>query len=196
VSRLIGVIIVIGSATAVAGPSGRVVRVERVSGGSQIAPRLCEIRGDTGTCVGEQPRAGQMVLVIDDSHVVAEVEVIEVASFVARCANLWTVKTRARRGAAADAEGIGVIDASIDPSRARVIDKTHTPPSPSGDGDEVWRAIDRDGDGTADVLFTRYPCDRAGTPVTGAAAYCIDIWSRGGARMTRTAQLNFSQCTP
>lgn len=192
---------VLGSATAIAGPSGRpsgrVIRVERVGGGSQVAPRLCEVRGDTGTCVGDQPTAGQRVVVIDERHVVAEVQIVEAASFVTSCANLWTVKTRAVRGATADSEGIGVIDPGLNPARARVLDKNHLPASPSGlSGDEVWRAIDRDGDGTADILITRYSCDSAGKPVTGGGTSCIDVWARLSGRMTRTTQLNFAQCNP
>jgi hypothetical protein len=197
VSRRIGVLFVIWSATAMAGPSGRVIRVERVGGGSTLAPRLCEVRGDTGTCVGEQPKAGQTVVVLDEQHVVAEVQIVEAAGFTASCADVWRVKTRPVRGVASDGEGIGVIDPGINPSRARVFDKNHLPPSPSGlAGDEVWRAIDRDGDGTADILITRYSCDSTGKPVTGGGTSCIDVWSRVGAKMIRTTQLNFAQCTP
>jgi hypothetical protein len=68
------------------------------------------------------------------------------------------------------------------------------PPSPSGSADdEVWRAVDRDGDGAADILLTRYSCDAAGRPSTGGT-YCIDVWARTGARMMRTAQINFALC--
>jgi len=197
VSRVLGAVFVLWSATAFAGPRGRVVRVERTDAGTKVAPRLCEVRGDGGTCVGEQPTTGQTVVLLDEQHTVAEVEVIESASLVSSCANLWTVKTRAIRGIAAGGEGIGVIDPGLIPNRARVLDKNHMPASPSGlSGDEVWRAIDRDGDGTADILITRYNCDSAGKPVTNGANYCIDIWARIGVKMTRTTQLNLAQCSP
>lgn len=187
---------VLASTTALAGPRGRVLRVERV-GGAQVAPRLCEVRSDTGTCVGDPPTAGQRVAVFDDRRVVAELEVVEAASLVTSCASLWTVKTRAVHGARADGEGIGVIDPGLDPARARLLDKDHLPASPSGlSGDEVWRAIDRDGDGTADILITRYSCDGAGKPVSGGGTSCIDVWARLGARMIRTTQLNLAQCNP
>jgi hypothetical protein len=198
VLRLAGLAIALWSASAVAGPSGRVVRIERVAGGSHVAPRLCEIRGDSGTCVGDEPRVGQTLFVLDERHVVAEAQIIEAANVVTTCPNLWTIKTRAVRGATAGAaasDGIGVIDPAINPSRARVLDKNHLPSSPSGaSGEEVWRAIDRDGDGAADVLITRYNCDAAGRPMTGGSTYCIDVWARLGLRMTRTTQLNFAQC--
>jgi len=197
VSRVLGAVFVFWSATALAGPHGRVVRVERADLGAKVAPRLCEVRGDSGTCVGEEPKNGQTVVVLDEQHAMAEVEIDSAASLVSSCANLWTVKTRAIRGIATDNDGIGVIDPSLDPSRARMLDKHHLPASPSGlSGDEVWRAIDRDGDGTADILITRYNCDRAGRLVTNGANYCIDVWARLGAKMTRTTQLNLAQCSP
>jgi hypothetical protein len=196
VSRLLGVVLVLGSVTAMAGPRGRVIRVERAEGGAAVAPRLCDVRGDTGTCVGEEPQPGQTVLVFDERHVVAEVQIVEAATLMASCANVWTVKTRALRGVTVDGEGIGVIDPGVNPGRARVLDKHHLPASPSGlPGDEVWRGIDRDGDGAADILVTRYSCTPSGAPLPGGATYCIDVWARAGARMIRTTQLNFAQCS-
>jgi hypothetical protein len=194
VRRLTCVVFVIWSAIAVAGPSGRVIRVER-TGGSNVAPRLCEVRGDTGTCVGDEPKPGQAVVFLDDHRVVAEVQIVEAVSAAASCPTLWTVKTRAVHGNLTDSDGIGVIDPSLNPGRAHALERGRLPASPSGlPGEEVWRAIDRDGDGTADILFTRYSCDASGKPVTGGGAYCIDIWARIRAKMIRTTQLNFAQC--
>ncbi len=185
---------VIGSATAVAGPSGRVIRVER-TGSSNAPPRLCEVRDDAGTCVGDEPKPGQAVVFLDERRVIAEVQIIGAVSAAAGCPTLWTVKTRAVQGNVADGDGIGVIDPSLNPGRAHVLERAHLPPSPSGQpGEEVWRAIDRDGDGTADIVFTRYSCDASGRPVPAGAAYCIDIWARMRAKMIRTTQLNFAQC--
>ncbi|HEX7837094.1 MAG TPA: hypothetical protein VF469_06495 [Kofleriaceae bacterium] len=192
--RSIGIALVFWSATAAAGPSGRVVRVER-STGSRVAPRLCEVHGDSGNCVGDEPRVGQSVTVLDEHRVIAEVKIVEVTSFSPSCPMLWSVKTRAVRGVAINSDVFGVIDPNLDPNRARVLDHNHVPPSPSGATDEeVWRAIDRDGDGVADILITRYGCDSAGRPVPGGAAYCVAIWARTGAGMTRTTQLNFARC--
>jgi hypothetical protein len=223
VLRLAGAVLVIWSATALAGPelpstpsrakgdggpAGRVVRVVRAGGKAQVAPRLCEIRGDGGTCVGDEPRRGEVVMVLDDRHVIAEVQILESRLYAPGCQTLWTVKTRALHGATADGDGIGVIDPAVNPIRAHTLDKNHRPRTPSGQpGEDVWQAIDRDGDGTADILSTRYSCDPSGKPVAGAPAYCIDIWARPGstggpdgpggpgvAKMTRTSQLNFAQC--
>jgi hypothetical protein len=198
VSRLTGFAIALWSATAAAGANGRVIRIERAGGASNVAPRLCEIRGDNGTCVGDEPRVGQTVVVLDERHVLAEVQIVEVASVIAACPNLWTVKTRALRGATTDNNGnngIGVIDPAINPSRAHVLDRSHLPASPSGlPSEEIWRAIDRDGDGTADIMITRYTCDSSGKPTTVGTTACIDVWARVGPRMMRTTQLNFAQC--
>ena len=192
--RLIGVALVLWSAAAAAGPDGRVVRVERAAG-TRAAPRLCEIHGDTGNCVGEEPRPGQIVTVLDEHHVVAEVKIMDVASYSAACPVLWTVKTRVIHGSPGDSDGAGMIDAGLDPARARLLDRGHLPPSPSGSSDEeVWRAVDRDGDGAADIVITRFGCDSANRPVPGGPAFCMDVWARTGARMTRTTQLNFARC--
>ena len=181
-----------------AGGHGQVIRIERSGSAAHAAPRLCEIRGDSGTCVGEEPRVGQTVVVLDERRVIAELQILEAASVVAACPSLWTVKTRALRGALTDSNGnngIGVIDAALHPTRARVLDKDHSPAAPDGiPGVEVWRAIDRDGDGTADILITRYTCDASGRPVAGGSTPCIDVWAKLGPRMTRTTQLNFAQC--
>ena len=183
---------------AMAAPHGQVIRIERSGNAAHVAPRLCEIRGDTGTCLGEEPRVGQTVVVLDERRVLAEVQVTEVASVVAACPNLWTVKTRPVRGGRSDgtgAGGIGVIDPALNPSRAHVLDKGHMPPSPGGmPNEEVWRAIDRDGDGTADIMITRYTCDASSKPQSAGATSCIDVWARVGPRLLRTTQLNFAQC--
>ena len=193
-SRLAALAVWLGAATALAGPSGRVVRVERAGGGG-ASPRLCEIRGDTGTCLGDEPHAGQAVIVLDDHHVVAEVQILEASPLVASCPTLWTVKTRTVHGPPAEHEGMGVIDPGVNLSRARVIDRERVPGSPSGQpGEEVWRAVDRDGDGAADIVVTRYSCDASGKVLSSGSAYCIDVWTRLGARMVRTTQLNFGQC--
>lgn len=195
-SRLLCLALVLWSAAAAAGPNGRVVRVER-SGRSRAAPQVCEIHGQTGNCIGDEPRTGQIVTVLDDHHVIADAQIVEVTSFSPSCPKLWKVKTRGSRGAAADSDGIGVIDPSLDPSRARVIDRSHAPPSPSGSPDEeVWRAIDRDGDGDPDILITRLGCDASGRPVSGGPASCVDVWARTGTRMTRTTQVDLAQCNP
>jgi hypothetical protein len=185
----------IWSATAVAGPGGRVIRVERTTGGSNVAPRLCEVH--SGVCIGEEPRPGQTVVVLDERHVAAELQIVEVTGLAASCAKLWTVKTRELRGVAADSDAMGLIDPDLNPSRARLLDKHHLPASPSGSSEEeVWRAIDRDGDGAADILITRYRCDTSGRPLTGGSTSCVDVWARLGPRMTRTFQLNLAQCAP
>jgi hypothetical protein len=182
---------------AMAAPHGQVIRIERSGNAAHVAPRLCEIRGDTGTCVGEEPRVGQTVVVLDERRVLAELQILEVASVVAACPNLWTVKARGLRGTVSDNgnNGIGVIDPALHPTRAHVLDKDRAPAAPDGvPGVEVWRAIDRDGDGTADILITRYTCDASGRPITSGSTACIDVWAKLGPRMMRTTQLNFAQC--
>lgn len=182
------------AATPGAAAPGRVVRIERATSGN-TAPRLCEVRPDAGTCIGEEPRAGQAVYVVTERGVIGEAQITEPATAMTTCANLWSVKLRLVHGDVPGADGIGVIDPGLDARRARVLDKAHLPPSPSGQaGDEVWRAIDRDGDGLADIVFTHYACDAAGGFVLGGTEYCLDIWAHLRSRMVRTTQLNFAKC--
>jgi hypothetical protein len=190
----VGVALTAGAPRVAAGPSGRVVRVERTTG-ANVAPRLCEVRSDAGTCIGEEPRVGQSVFIVTERGVTGEAQIVEAASAMTSCANLWSVKMRIVHGDVPGADGIGVIDPGLDPRRARVLDKAHLPPSPSGQpGDEVWRAIDRDGDGAADIVFTHYACDPSGAMIAGGSEYCLDIWAHLRTRMVRTTQLNFAKC--
>jgi hypothetical protein len=197
VPRLLCVVLAIWPAAALAGPPGRVIRVER-AGGVHVAPRLCDLRGDGGTCLGDEPRVGQIVSMLDEQRVVADLQIIEVTSFITGCANLWSVKTRIiherGRGRAID-DGIGVIDPNLVANRAHLLEASHLPTAPSGlSGEEVWRAIDRDGDGAADLMVTRYPCDGASRPIAGATTYCINVWARIAGKMTRTTQINRAHC--
>ena len=179
---------------AVAGPSGRVIRVERTSEGATFVPEMCLLRGDDGLCVGGKPELGRIAFVFDAQRVLAEVEVIE-ATATPTCGQLWNIRVRLRRGALTDVEAIAVIDPRVVPARARVIDTERTTASiPSGIEDEVWRAIDRDGDDAADILLTRYTCDASGRRATGVTSYCMDVWARIGAKVVRTSQLNFANC--
>lgn len=183
------------TATALAAPTGRVVRIERATGRLAVAPRLCVLHGDAGACVGDEPAAGQIAYVLDGRHAVAEVEIVDASPFAAGCGQLWNIKARTRRGATADGEALAVIDAGLDPSRARVLHGDHLAAGLAVPEGEIWRAIDRDGDDVADILLTRFTCDAAGKPASGVATFCMDVWARVGARMTRTTQLNLARCS-
>lgn len=188
-------VIALGSATAVAGPSGRVIRVERTTSAPSVAPKLCVLRADTGTCVGDQPMPGQTAYVLDARHAIAEVQIVEATSFAASCTQLWNVKTRSHHALSAESEALAVIDPNLNPSRARMLHGDHLTAGLNGAPDEeVWRAIDRDGDGVADILLTRYSCDAAGKAMPGVATFCMDVWARNGEKLARTTQLNFAQC--
>ena len=187
--------LVLWSVTAIAGPRGRVIRVDRTNDGRAVAPRVCVLHAEGGMCLGEQPAPGQTVHMLDEQHVVAAVQIVEATNSLTGCPNVWMVKTREVNSVPIDSDGVGVIDPHLDPNRAHALDKAHMPASPSGlSGDDVWQAIDSDGDGSADIVVTRYGCDSAGKPATRASTYCIDVWARTGSRMTRTT--HFSQCSP
>jgi hypothetical protein len=148
----------------------------------------------SGACLGDAPTAGQIAYVLDGRHAVAELEIIDASPFATGCASVWSVKARFRRGATSDGEALAVIDASLDPGRAHVLNGEPLAARLGVPVEEVWRAIDRDGDDVADILLTRFACDASGKPVTGVATVCLDVWARVAGRMTRTTRLNFARC--
>ena len=183
------------AAPAVSEPShGRVIRVER-GFDAAVPPRLCELRkGPAGVCVGEQPRPGQQIILVGEQGVLGDAVVTDATSMGDGCAHLWTVQIEAHT-TLPDTGVLGVIDRGLDPQAARMLDHDHFPAPPSGNpAEEIWRAVDRDGDGTADVLFTHYPCDAASNITSGARGFCIDVWARLHGKLTRTTQVNFAQC--
>jgi len=178
---------------AAAGPRGKVERVERVLQGSPVMPRLCQVMRDSARCVGEEPHSGDVVTILDETHVVGTVIVVSASPMTQRCGNLWTIVTRAGTGSA-DATGMGVIDPALDPVRARQISSSQLPHSPGGSDEAVFSAFDRDGDGNADIIVTTYNCDANGIANSSAQSNCVDVWSRTRSRFVKAAQLNFAQC--
>lgn len=197
-ARIIAAIATLGAlgalAPATAGPAGRVIRIERSSDGTTVVPEMCLLRGAEALCVGAKPELGRVGFVFDAQRVIAEVEVVE-ASATPKCGQLWDIRVRLRRGALVAVDAIAVLDPRVVPARAHVIDTERTTASlPGGIDDEVWRAIDRDGDDTADLLLTRYACDANGRRAIGVTSFCMDVWARIGGKVVRTSQLNFASC--
>ena len=183
---------------AFAGPraKGKVVRVER-SRGTAAIPRVCDIRGDrSGTCLGSEPMVGEIVSVLDETGVLAEVRITEATAFatgVGTCTSLWNIKTDVVRGdvSSIPLRTIGVVDPQIHPRRGRNLTREQFPPSPSGrPDDQVVIAVDRDGDGAADILMTQTACDGAGA----SSGSCLDEYANMNGRMVRVHQTNFATC--
>ncbi len=175
---------------------GRVVRVER-SRGTAAIPRVCDIRADySGTCIGTEPMVGEIVHVIDETGVLAEARITETTPFasgVGTCTSLWNIKTHPVRGdvSSVPLRTIGVVDPQIHPRRGRNLPREQFPPSPSGRPDDiVVMAVDRDGNGTADIVLAQTACDGA----SASAGSCIDEYANMNGRMVRVHQTNFASC--
>jgi len=174
---------------------GKVVRVERRRS-SSVTPRICDVQADrTGNCFGVEPKLGDLITLLDDSGVIGEARITEVAPFALAgrgkgCDGLWTVKTEMLRGSISSGVGrtMGVVDPAMHPRLGKLVPKEQLQ-SPSGRQDETPQiGFDRDGDRTADIILSQSTCD-------GQGSMCIEEWVRGGdGRMVRVHQLNFQTC--
>ncbi|MBA3455264.1 MAG: hypothetical protein H0T42_19390 [Deltaproteobacteria bacterium] len=175
---------------------GKVIRVERQRG-TAVTPRVCDVRADkAGTCLGPQPTIGEVITVLDETGVIAEVRISEATAFSTggstACQSLWNIKTEVIRGdlASIPLRTIGVVDPEVHPRKGRMMSKEQFPAPPSGRTDEqVVVAVDRDGDRTPDIVLTQAPCDQA-----SPGGSCIDEWARVNGRLVKVQQTNFSSC--
>lgn len=188
-------------------PHGRVLKIERPRSSPVSAPLLCEIKSDLrGTCIGRTPRIGEVVMVVDESTVVAEVEIRKFDPYSTSCDVLWNITTEIRRGnigPGRSSRAIGVADPAIQSERVhKLADSDVQSSAPSGNTEEkVMAAIDRDGDRQADIMLTTYKCDSNGTASLSGGDDCIDIWGRDVPRdgsstgkMRRTSQSRLGVC--
>jgi hypothetical protein len=171
------------TATAAGDPrSGKVVRVERRL--QKSGPiRVCEVKPNgSGMCFGDAPASGDLIEVVDEQQVFAEVRIGEVNAQSASCDSMWNIKGEVLRGDLTNSQwgrSIGVVDTRLDRRSARKIAEDHLPPPPSGRTDErVIGAIDRTGAGSIDIVLTQYGCDGNGTPNPQGNEQCFELWSR------------------
>jgi hypothetical protein len=201
-TRLVAFVVVVGAfappATGAPRAKGKVVRVERQRG-TAVTPRVCDVRADkAGTCLGPEPALGELITVLDENGVIAEVRITEAVAFSTggtnACQSLWNIKTEIVRGdlASIPLRTIGVVDPEVHPRKGRMMPKEQFPAPPSGRNDEqVVVAVDRDGDRTADIVLTQNTCDGV-SPVPGGS--CIDEWARINGRLVKVQQTNFATC--
>lgn len=201
-TRLVVFCLVVGAlavpATGAPRARGKVVRVERPRG-TAVMPRVCDVRADrAGTCLGPEPALGELITVLDETGVIAEVRITEATAFstsgASACQSLWNIKTEVVRGdlTSIPLRTIGVVDPDVHPRKGRMLPKEQFPQPPSGRSDEqVVVAVDRDGDGEADIVLTQTTCDGSGLVPGGS---CIDEWARVNGRLVNVQQTNFASC--
>jgi hypothetical protein len=187
--RLIGLIVVGMSLPAVADPrAGKVVRVERERTIPLITPVLCvQIKPDgSGLCIGPQPKIGESVILVDETQVIAEVKVDGTSKGQPNCDAVWQITGTVIRGdvSKGNHKSIGLIDANTSNTAARVVPKNKLPKLAKDARVEL--GIDRDGDGTADVLASNAGCAGGGE--------CIEFWSRRAGGLERVWSTNLQSC--
>jgi len=192
---------------AIAGPPGRVVRVERGHGGTHRTPRICQVMSDRiGECWGVAPRIGETATLLDQNGHLGDIRVVEVEEKAAgRCRGTkdWRfhfVRLSPDPGRSPN-DQVALFDVDLTPSRARTIVKSGQVPRPdTREGVQVWKAVDLDGDGAADLAGTAYQCDAHGDPagrrIRQIQFICIDYWTGRGDSWRLVRHDQFAACVP
>jgi hypothetical protein len=188
---------ILAVAVASASPSGKVIRIERPRSSLKAPPLICTITPDLrGTCLGRQPKLGDMVHLVDESTTIAELEIRKFEPVNTRCETVWKIVTEVKTGSVGSGRSIrafGVVDPELTPHSTKLPESELGGISlPGGNPHEqVIVGIDRDGDHQADILITAYKCDGSSTED------CLDVWSRDRDKMRRTSQgTNIMTCIP
>lgn len=171
-------------------PRGKVVRVERPRTFPLVVPVMCvQMQADgTGLCIGPQPKAGETVVLVDESQVIAEVKIDGATKAMPTCDSVWSVTGTVMRGdvtAGRRNKSIGLIDANIDRNAARRVPENKI--AKPTDDSRVEIGIDRDGDGVADVLAAESTCK-------GVGGECIEFWTRRAKGLERVWSANLRIC--
>src|SRR5512138_1156524 len=101
--------------TATAAPRGKVVRVERVRSCPPSTPVICfQVQSDgSGMCVGPQPKVGDVVVLVDETAVIAEIRVDGTSKPMSNCEVVWQVTGTVLKGDVANgkrSKAMGLID--------------------------------------------------------------------------------------
>lgn len=187
--------------TAVAGPHGKVVPIERPR--DNAVPRICGIQSTSiAFCMGA-PQPGERIVLVDQQGgaVLGELRVESYSE-----AADWGLCTSAAPGpyrvsarlVAGDAKRIhragavmGVRGVRVDP-HTRVLRELK---SPSGvEGESVELALDLDEDGSPDIVVTQYGCNDSGVFAHDGNRICIDTYQRRAGRLDRIRREALQRC--
>jgi hypothetical protein len=133
---------------------------------------------------------GDMIYVADQRQMTAAVRIESARQ--AQCAGYFTVTASMVRGQLAQrARAIGISDANVDGSRLRAVFDEHQLQLPHDADGKAVVGVDRDGNGSGDVMlvFARCPGSTTHNPE------CLEMWSRRGATFKRTWQVELAKCT-
>lgn len=176
---------------------GKVVRVERpfVKSGPI---RVCEISRDaSGLCIGEKAKVDDIIVVVDETQVLAEVRVVEVTNQGGTaCDAIWKFKGELLRGDVSGvswARALGVIDSRLDRRNAHKITEDKLPAAPSND-EHVIGAVARNSGPDPDIELTQYTCDANAQPTALGGDVCFRLWSREGGGWKPQRETLVSSC--
>jgi hypothetical protein len=183
--------------------NGKVVRVERASRVYSGIPRFCLVQSEppgqvSGQCFGVAPLAGDVMTVLDDSQVVATVQIANVtAATDPSCSDsgIWVVTGSPISGQQKFQDSKAVIDIPLDPRVARIVHDDRSPTGHSTGVDSMTIAVDSNGDGATDYELVAFACDAAGVPVTTTVTgTCLEWYAVGRHGFERVRQDRMRIC--
>ena len=201
--RLAVLVILVGAVAQAAPPPGKVVRVERRrANADDSVPTVCEVKSDpSGFCIGKSPVIGDRGVVVDDTHVIAELKVSKVMSLNPSCDMLWSVTFEVTSGDLASvrsSKSIAIVSPKGDFRTARRIPEDRVSSPSSNVNERVIVAVDRDKDAQIDLYVTAYQCDANGVAVSpgaqSAVDNCVDVWSHAEKLPKRMSHTKFASC--
>ncbi|MEJ7602965.1 MAG: hypothetical protein WKG01_34070 [Kofleriaceae bacterium] len=203
--RLLAIASVVGTTmlASAAPPPGKVVRVERRrANADEAAPTVCEVKSDpSGFCIGKSPLVGDRGVVVDDTHVIAELKVAKIASLNPSCDMLWSVTFEITSGdlsSVRSSKSIAIVSAKGDHRSARRVPEDRVQSPSSNTNERVIVAVDRDKDAQVDLFVTAYQCDASGNAVAAGSQHavdnCVDVWSHTEKQPRRNSHTKFASC--
>lgn len=180
---LVGVVIALCASATAAPRPGKVVRIERRPSGLSGTPRYCTVSltDMVSYCISEkQPEVGDRLTVIDSQHVLGVLRVTHVQPLGDGCQNnmMWMTQATLDSGDLGNPQGqmIATLDVPVDARHARLVTVDKSPGGHPWGTDTIY-AVDRNGDGTADVEFVQYQCDDSGSQSINATSTCFEVWA-------------------
>lgn len=189
-------------------PRGKVVRIERQRQQAVTKPRICNVPFDgQGTCFGDAPTLGDRASLFDyESNYLGELRVTTVTpSQLDTCGSgsihdfRFELSGSVHSGPPAAALAIFGMD--LDARRSKIVaDMSKLPTTVDTSGAQPVLGVDRDGDGSMELMLAVRDCrDLAPPPLSGSASarrtFCLEYWMEGaGDRFSRVHQEFFHAC--
>jgi hypothetical protein len=137
-------------------------------------------------CISEKaPEVGDRLTVLDNQKVAATIRVTHVQALPDGCQQnmMWMTQGTLDNGDLTNPQGqlIATIDVPVDARSARLVTVDKSPGGRPVGTDTIY-AIDRNGDGSADVEFVQYQCDDSGNQSINPTATCFEVWATAAGR--------------